>query len=85
MTSSYRITHIEPTSAFTLYHLDSPKQGATAIVFFRAAPAGLEPTLAALFHQRLRFDFETESDGPLGDDPRLRCACRVRAVTLGSG
>lgn len=81
--SSFSITHIEPTSTFTLYHLDTPKRGATAIVFFRHGPSELEPTLATLAQHRLRFDFEIEpGSSPPDSDPRLRRACRIRAVTL---
>ncbi len=84
--SSFSITHIEPTSTFTLYHLDAPKRGVTAIVFFRHGPSELEPTLATLAQHRQRFDFEIEpSSSPPGSDPRLRRACRIRAVTLCPG
>lgn len=85
MSSSFAITHIEPTPTFTLYHLDTPKRGATAIVFFRHGPTDLEPSLAMLAQHRQRFDFEVES-APVSDetDPRLRTACRIRALTLSS-
>ncbi|MEM9456647.1 MAG: hypothetical protein AAGF11_20885 [Myxococcota bacterium] len=85
MSSSFTITHIEPTPTFTLYHLDTPKRGATAIVFFRHGPTDLEPSLAMLAQARQRFDFEVEPV-PVSDDadPRLRTACRIRALTLSS-
>ncbi len=83
MSRSFSITHIEPTETFTLYHLDTPKQGATAIVFFRCEPADLEPSLATLAHARRRFDFEVETEPePLEQDLRLRTACRIRSLTL---
>lgn len=83
MSSSFAITHIEPTSTFTLYHLDTPKRGATAIVFFRDGPSGLEPSLATLAEHHQRFDFEVDPSAPLDDtDPRLRTACQIRALTL---
>lgn len=85
MTSSFCITHVEPAPGFTLYHLDAPKRGATAIVFFREGPADLEPSLATMARHRLRFDFEVEPQAPpAGHDPRLRHACQIRALTLSS-
>lgn len=83
MSSSFSITHIEPTSAFTLYHLDAPKRGATAIVFFRDGPADLEPSLATLARHKQRFDFEPDPiPSSREPDPRLRTACHIRALTL---
>ena len=82
MSRSFAITHVEATATFTLYHLDTPMHGANAIVCFRAAPAGLEPTLAMLARKRLRFDFEVEPGPSPSDDPRLGDACQIRAVTL---
>jgi len=82
MTRSYCITHVEPTPSYTLYHLDAAKQGVTAIVFLRAAPVELEPTLATLHRQGLRFDFEIDPWPTPPRDPRLRTACRIRALTL---
>ena len=82
MSSSFFVTRVEPTPTFTLYHLDSPKRGATAIVFFRDRPADLEPSLATLARNRQRFDFEAEPGAVDDPDPRLRTACRIRALTL---
>lgn len=82
MSSSFCITHVEPTSTFTLYHLDAPKQGATAIVFLHSAPVELEPTVATLHRHGLRFDFEIDPWPAPPGDPRLRTACRIRALTL---
>lgn len=82
MPQSFRITHVEATPSFTLYHLDAPKQGTTAIVFLRSAPVELEPTLATLHRQGVPFDFEIEPWASPPGDPRLRTACRIRALTV---
>jgi len=88
MSALFHITRIEATQGFVLYHLDTPKQGHTAIVSFRGTRDDLEPTLATLHRHQAGFDFEIDSsplpetDDP--DDPRLRAACRVHALTLRS-
>ncbi len=80
---AFRIIHVEPTTQFTLYHLDTPKLGVTAIVSFRAAPTELEPTLTTVHRNRLCFDFEIEtSRAAPHDDPRLQTAAEIRALTL---
>lgn len=86
MPTVFHITHIEATPRFVLYHLDGAKQGIDAIVSFRRAPEQLEPTLAMLHRRHVGFDFEIETEPnewPF-EDPRLRTACRVRALTLPS-
>lgn len=84
MTDVFHITRIEPTPRFVLYHLDAAKSGATAIVSFRTAPGDLEPTLATLHRQRVGFDFEIDpAPLPACDDPRLKDACQIRALTVG--
>ncbi len=83
--STFHITHVEPTTTFTLFHLDVPKQGVTAIVSFRDAPNELEPTLTTVHRKRLGFDFEIDSGRtPHSDDPRLQTACEIRTLTLPS-
>ena len=83
MVAAFHITHIEPTAAFVLYHLDAPKQGHTAIVAFRGGHEELAPTLATLHRRRSAFDFEIDpAPLPAHDDPRLRAACRIRSLTL---
>lgn len=88
MSAQFRIVRIESTSGFVLYHLDSPKQGHTAIASLRGRPCELAPTLASLYRNREGFDFEIEPGAlptEVVDDPRLRTACCVRSLTLNSG
>ena len=85
MPNVFHITHVEATPRFVLYHLDAHKQGARAIVSFRREPTELEPTLAILHRSRSGFDFEIDPRPLADDDPRLRGACRIRALVLGHG
>ncbi|MCA9649509.1 MAG: hypothetical protein KC501_06345 [Myxococcales bacterium] len=85
MPAVFHITHVEATARFVLYHLDAAKEGASAIVSFRHAPTELEPTLAMLHRWGRGFDFEIDPHPVTEDDPRLRGACRIRALVMGHG
>lgn len=83
MSDVFHITHVEATAGYVLYHLDAHKHGASAIVSFRRDATELEPTLAMLHRWGHGFDFEVDPRPLPDDDPRLRGACRIRALVLG--